>query len=404
MSFIFIISEEENMRNDTISKIVSMSLAAGVLFSTTTPVTSFAKPLADEEKKAADERLDQKYIVSFKKELKSDKEKKEKIMSRVSQSKSKKNLDQVNQIIVENLSKSEMDSLKNDPNVASVEEDINLRASDYMDWGITKIKADQSWNKGWTGTGAKVAILDTGIDVDHPDLVVTEGVSTVDDEPSFDDLNGHGTHVAGIVGSKNNGTGTVGVAPNSELYPVKVLHSDGSGDLSDILEGINWSISKGVDVINMSLGTPSYSSALEQAVNNAYNKGILVVAAAGNNGNASGTGDTVEYPARFPNTIAVSAVDQNSVRAPFSATGKKVEVSAPGVKIASTYPGGTYASMSGTSMASPYVAGELALLKERYPTYSTASLRSALQSSALDLGVKGRDALYGYGMIQAPIR
>lgn len=142
---------------------------------------------------------------------------------------------------------------------------------------------------------------------------------------------------------------------------------------------------------------------LEDTVNRAYNSGVLVVSAAGNSGNVNGTGDNVEFPARFESVIAVSAIGNNNQRAPFSATGPAVEITAPGVDILSTYLGNTYKRENGTSMAAPFVSANLALLKEAYPHLSHVELRRMLQESALDLGTPGRGSLFGYGLIQAPI-
>ena len=211
---------------------------------------------------------------------------------------------------------------------------------------------------------------------------------------------GHGTHVSGIIGAKNNGVGLVGVAPDTSLYAVKVLDSTGSGYVSDIISGIDWAITNKMDIITMSLGTKSDVAALHNAVDSAYTQGVLVVSAGGNDGAG---GDTIEYPARYSSVIAVGAVDKTNKRAYFSSTGKELEVSAPGVNIQSTYLNGQYATMSGTSMATPFVAGDLALLKQAHPTYSASQLRSLLQQKVIDLGRKGRDSSYGFGLIQAPV-
>lgn len=296
----------------------------------------------------------------------------------------------------------QIQELKNDPNVETVEKNIRVKInSQTQDWGIPKLGVTKSWTSGYTGKGVKIAVLDTGI-AKHEDVSVVGGISTVGYTKSYGDDNGHGTHVTGIIGAKNNGIGTVGIAPDASLYAVKVLDSTGEGYLSDIIAGIDWSITNKMDIINMSLGTKSYSVALEDAVNRATKQGIVVVAAAGNEGNALGLDDTVEYPAKFPSVIAVSAVDQSNKRGYFSATGSTIEVAAPGVNVLSTYPGNGYAYMSGTSMASPYVAGDLALLKQANPTMNVSQLRTELQKRTIDLGNPGRDSQYGFGLIQAP--
>jgi minor extracellular protease Epr len=290
-------------------------------------------------------------------------------------------------------------ALKRNPKVKSVESDIKISiASQTVDWGINKIEAPKVWESGYTGKGVKVAIIDTGI-AQHPDLLIAGGKSVVAYTSSYSDDHGHGTHVAGIVGALQNTTGIVGVAPDVNLYAIKALDSAGSGYLSDVIAGIDWSISSKMDIINMSLGSTFDSFSLKSAVDKAYQSGILVVAAAGNSGTQEGSEDTVNYPAKYSSAIAVGATDSKDVRATFSSTGKTLEVSAPGHSILSTYPGGRLVRMSGTSMAAPFVAGQLALLKEAYPTLSANELRVKLQESVIDLGAVGVDSWYGYGRI-----
>ncbi|MEQ2525281.1 peptidase S8/S53 subtilisin kexin sedolisin [Robertmurraya yapensis] len=293
--------------------------------------------------------------------------------------------------------------LERDKDVLAIEIDqrVSITAQN-PDWGINTIEAPAAWNSQLTGKGVKIAVLDTGISP-HEDLIVSGGISFTSYTKSYTDDNGHGTHVAGIIGAERNAFGTVGVAPDADVYAVKVLDKSGSGYLSDIIRGIDWAISNKMDIINLSLTATADSVALHQAVDNAYNQGILVVAAAGNHGNGDGTGDTVEYPARYESVIAVSATDYLNQRGSFSATGNSVEVSAPGVKILSTYLNNSYVSMSGTSMATPYVAGTLALMKQAYPTYTNIQLRKNLVGSTQDLGVAGKDAYFGYGLVKAPV-
>jgi minor extracellular protease Epr len=293
-------------------------------------------------------------------------------------------------------------SLSNDPNVQFIESDTIVHVqSQTADWGIATTKAPQAWSSSYTGKGVKIAVVDTGI-ASHEDLIIAGGASFVAYTSSYADDNGHGTHVAGIIGARNNTVGVVGIAPDSTIYAVKALDSNGSGYLSDIIAGIDWSITNRMDLVNLSLGSPQDSLTLHQVVDKAYNNGILVVAAAGNNGTADGSGDTMEYPARYDSAIAVAAIDSNNQRGYFSATGSKLEVAAPGVNVRSTYLNGGYATMSGTSMATPYVTGNLALIKQANPTLSYTALRSKLDQTVVDLGAAGRDTWYGYGLIQAP--
>lgn len=305
-------------------------------------------------------------------------------------------------IAVAEMTPSEVEKLEKDPNVAYVEEDIRISvAADTQDWGISKVKAPTSWSTGLSGQGVKVAVVDTGVATNHPDLKVAGGASFVSYTSSYNDDNGHGTHVAGIIGAENNGTGTIGVAYNADIYGVKVLESSGSGNLSSIIAGIDWSVANDMDIINLSLGTSVGSTALKSAVDRAYQSGAVVVAAAGNSGNSAGTGDTVNYPAKYDSVIAVGATDRYDRRASFSSTGPTVEIAAPGAAILSTYLNGQYSTLSGTSMASPYAAGILALYKQKYPSYSNAQLRQLLINKSIDLGPAGRDTHFGYGLSQA---
>jgi subtilisin family serine protease len=277
-------------------------------------------------------------------------------------------------------------------------------------WGLAHVFYPETypfatWGVVNGGYGVKVAILDTGIDLTHPDLKanIKGGVNTISPKKSPNDDNGHGTHVAGIVAALDNSIGVVGVAPRAFLYAVKALNSQGTGYLSDIIEGLQWCVANGIQVINMSLGASSDVQSFHDAVTATYEAGIIEVAAAGNSG-----GQT-EYPAAYPEVISVSAVtyDPNWPGDPthdtitsWSCRGK-VDLAAPGNNIYSTYKGGTYATMSGTSMASPYVAGVAALVVAGGTT-GPALVKQALQSGALDLGDQGVDPLYGAGLVNAP--
>jgi minor extracellular protease Epr len=295
---------------------------------------------------------------------------------------------------------SAIEELENHEEILSVEVDQPVSISaQTVDWGMEKIKAPLAWQSNFTGKGVKIAVLDTGIAV-HEDLKVAGGVAITSYTNSFLDDNGHGTHVAGIIGAKDNQIGVVGVAPDAELYAVKVLDKSGVGYVSDIVAGIDWSISNKMDIINLSLGTANDSASLKQIVDKAYNNGILVVAAVGNNG--TGSGNTVEFPARYHSAIAVSAIDSANKRGSFSATGPAVEVAAPGVNVFSTHLNNRYNRQNGTSMASAFVTGTLALLKESNPNLTNVQYRNKLQEMAVDLGPRGRDEHFGFGLVQVP--
>ncbi|MBY6037115.1 cell wall-binding repeat-containing protein [Fictibacillus nanhaiensis] len=294
--------------------------------------------------------------------------------------------------------------IKNNPNVTFVQNNTKIQSNGQVtDWGINKLVTQRAWSSGYTGKGIKIAILDTGI-TQHNDLQISGGVSYKSYTKSYNDDNGHGTHMAGIIGAKNNTFGSVGVAPDALLYAVKVLDKEGKGEIDSLIKGIEWSISNKMNIINLSLSLEEQvdSPALRAVLDKAYNSGILIVGAAGNHGRSNGSGDTVEYPARYSTVIAVSATDYGDKRLTNSATGSTIEISAPGENIYSTYLNNGYAKMSGTSVASSFVSGNLALLKERYPTLSNKNIRLKLQHLTLDLGAGGKDTAFGYGLIQAP--
>ncbi|HZG85506.1 S8 family peptidase [Paenibacillus sp.] len=295
--------------------------------------------------------------------------------------------------------------LRSAPGVISVELDkvVEVKPEASAHWGGEAVQAPRARAGGLTGRGVAVAVIDTGVAA-HDDLPQLRGRSFVDYTDSFADDNGHGTHVAGIIAAQDNGYGITGVAPGVELYALKTLSADGYGYLSDTLLAIDWCVENGIDIANLSLGMPTSSAALRSAVERAYAAGVLVVSAAGNGGTEAGTEDTVEYPAKYDAAIAVAAVDPDGFRAPFSATGPAIELSAPGVAVVSTYLDNGYAVQDGTSMAAPFVTGTLALFRELYPEHSPARLRSLLQAGAVDFGEPGKDIRYGYGLAQAPVR
>ncbi|WP_186579861.1 S8 family serine peptidase [Aquibacillus kalidii] len=266
-------------------------------------------------------------------------------------------------------------------------------------WNINATNVRALWNEGFTGKGIKVAVLDTGI-ANHSELNISGGVSTVDNTTMWHDDHGHGTHVSGIIAAQPNirrinGFDIVGVSPDVSLYAVKVLDSQGIGSLQDILEGLDWAITNNMDIVNLSFGTSGYSQLFEQMINNAYNKGIVIVAASGNDG----LENSVNYPAKFANVNAISSVNQSLSLSSFSSTGKEVDFSAPGETILSTFTGENYAYQSGTSQATPHVTGMLALLKQKYPFLTNSQLKSLLSKYTTDLGTYGLDPFYGHGFI-----
>jgi minor extracellular protease Epr len=308
-----------------------------------------------------------------------------------------------------NVSDAVFNKVKKEKNVRYIEDDIAVHITkkvsqpiQKVDWGIDHVNAPQAW-VNCTGNGIKIAIVDTGISKKHPDLTVAGGVNLLDttENKKWDDDNGHGTHIAGIIGACNNSIGVVGVAYDSELYAVKVLDSNGDGKISDVIEGIEWAVENDMDIVSLSLGTNLYSQALEDACEVAYNSDILLVAAAGNSGDGNPDTNDVDYPAKFDSVIAVAAIDCNNATPIWSADGTEVELAAPGVDIYSTYLEGSYVLNSGTSMATPFVSGIAALIKSENPSLSPEEIRSLLEYRAVDLGTSGKDSTFGYGLVQA---
>lgn len=267
-------------------------------------------------------------------------------------------------------------------------------------WGVQRVGAPLAWART-QGDGAAVAVIDTGIDATHPDLAgqVAGGVNVTDPAhpDSWADDEGHGTHVAGTIAGKGAEGGLAGVAPRAKLYAVKVLDKDGNGNYSDVIAGIEWAMDHGIKIANMSLGADEGSEPLHRAVQAALQKGMLIVAAAGN------TGGAVGYPGAYPETVAVSAADSSDHVAPFSSRGPEVSYIAPGVDILSTKMGGGTLTLSGTSMASPHVAGMAALAYAagvRGPAALRASLdRSSRPIAGLTPDVEGRGMPQGSDML-----
>jgi subtilisin family serine protease len=215
------------------------------------------------------------------------------------------------------------------------------------------------------------------------------------------DRQGHGTHVAGIIAAKHNGSGINGIAPEAEVHCLKVIGDDGQVTGPRLAAAITWCIKNDIHIINMSIGSRSPDSSLESALNAASRAGIIIICSAGNDGH-----DGVDYPAKYPMTIAVASTDSAGNIAKDSAVGDEVDLAAPGVAILSTYPGNRYAYSSGTSMAAPYVTGIAALIlsKHRYkggstPINNPEHMRQHLIAHAKDRGSLGRDRYFGYGLV-----
>ncbi|MED3646114.1 S8 family peptidase [Halalkalibacterium halodurans] len=297
-------------------------------------------------------------------------------------------------VIVSELSTEVAELLENDPSVEFIEKNEKVYLDPLVMNNIQETDIPKLEERMKRGDGVKVAVLDTGI-ASHDDLHVIDGVSFVSVEPFYRDLNGHGTHVAGTIAAQENDEASTGIAPNVELYAVKVLNGLGAGSIASITNGIDWAISNDMDIINMSLGTNTDSEALQRAVERAHDHGILIIAAAGNSGEADEQ-HTIDYPARYDSVVAVGAVDGNNDRASFSSYGEQLEIMAPGVEIHSTFLFNRYERLSGTSMASPHVTGAAALIKSNNPELTNEQIRKRLNTTATPLG---NPFYYGHGLL-----
>ena len=331
-----------------------------------------------------------------------------------------KRLPLVHAVAVAGLSREALETLARRPDVEEVADDIPIfafsrpssrasvarsteipvppglleRQAAEIPWGVRRIRAPEVWARS-RGEGVKIAIVDTGIESTHPDLKdrVVDGYSAIGS--SWEDENGHGTHVAGIVAAIGAPGGVYGVAPRAKLLAVRVLDERGSGTLSDLIDGLSWTSRSGADIVNMSLGSPMNHPLLERAIQALIRQGVLVVAAAGNSGPHIGS---VGYPARLAGVIGVAASDREDNIPAFSSRGEGVDVAAPGVGIRSTWIGGEYRTLSGTSMAAPHVAGACALIWKETPRARetcAAILLSAERLACWPASAQGR------GLVQA---
>ncbi len=290
--------------------------------------------------------------------------------------------------------------LRNNPHVRYVEENGEVHAlAQTLPWGVDRVDADVAHDNGNTGSGADIAILDTGIDSDHPDLQANIGTGKdFSGKGSWEDGAGHGTHCAGIANAVDNSQGVVGVSTEATLHAGKVLGDDGSGSFADVAAGIEWAADQGYDVASLSLGASSGSTALQDAVDYAYNNGVLVVSSAGNSGPCT---DCVGYPAAYSNALAVSSTDEDDSLSSFSSTGSEIELAAPGGSVYSTYTGGGYDTLSGTSMSCPHVSGAGAQLMANGASNTEA--RQALKDSAEDIGLGSNEQGAGLLDVEAAL-
>lgn len=278
-------------------------------------------------------------------------------------------------------------------------------------WPLQRVLLDELWQGTRKGKGVRVAVIDTGVDDDNPQLtdavdkaagldLLTKGKGG---DPTHDEV-GHGTKVAGIIAARPaEGTGFVGLAPGATVIPVRQNDADSSGDSDSMAAAIRHAVAKGADVVNISQDTTkplAATSELAEAVREALAQGVVVVASAGNDGLDGKTKDT--YPAAFEGVLAVASSDRNNERAAFSQPGDFVGVAAPGVDIVSTVPGGGQCTDSGTSFSAPFVAGVAVLLKEKYPDWTPAQIVTRIEQTA-ERSVNGHDDFVGWGVVD-PVR
>ncbi len=307
------------------------------------------------------------------------------------------------------------EQLQADPAVAWVQPLYRYQAQFVPDdplyagqWGLKKIGMEAAWDTTLGASAVTVAVVDTGVDLTHPDLAgqvdTAHDWDFVNGDSSAQDDDGHGTHVAGIVAAAtNNAIGVAGVAPGCRILPVKVLDSRGSGDSGTVADGIKYAVDQGAKVINLSLGSASADSYLWDAVSYASMHDVVICAASGNNHSQGGA----LYPARFEGVIGVAATANDDSHPDFSNAGPGVDIAAPGVDILSTYPSRFVPSgsveMSGTSMATPFVSGVAALVRSEFPTASAVEVEQRLEANARDLGAPGWDPYFGYGRVRADV-
>ncbi len=283
-------------------------------------------------------------------------------------------------------------------------EQVFTTYAETMDWGLELLNIPSLWRQS-KGEGVRVAVLDTGAALTHPDLknAILSAKDFTGSRAGPSDIIGHGSHVAGIIAARENSSGVIGIAPLCQLLIGKVLGDSGAGSAPWIAKGIYWAIEKKAHIISMSLGSPVEIPLIHEAIKEAIKAGIFIVAAAGNEGP---TIDTIGYPAKWPEVISVGSIDRRRQISSFSSRGDRVDICAPGDQILSCYPPTGLAKLSGTSMAAPFVSGVVALKISRQmkfpngePINTQQELLKVLRESATDAGAKGRDPNYGYGII-----
>lgn len=283
---------------------------------------------------------------------------------------------------------------------------LNPKSAQIIGWEINTFKIQDQW-KYSTGKGIKIAVIDTGCDLDHPDLKnnILQGINLLDPKKDPSDDNGHGTHVSGSISAENNGCGMVGVAPESKILPIKALDAAGNGNNTIIAKAIIFAANNECDFITMSLGSPVDSKDIYNAIKYATKKGCIIFCAAGNYGENS----PIMYPAKYNETIAIGSIDRNLNRSTFTCKGEELDFLSPGQDIFSCVPDNNYAIMSGTSMANPFAVGCASLLlsyarsnNKQHMLVTNSDYINILKSGAKSLKnskFKGQKEYEGYGIL-----
>lgn len=288
-----------------------------------------------------------------------------------------------------------------------VEEDTRIRVHSTakkershsdIPWGVKKIGAPETWSVS-TGHQVRIGVIDTGADYSHPDLQhsLARGINLLNQMSLPYDDNGHGTHIAGTISASGGSKGMMGVAPRSLIYPIKAFDHNGSAYVSDIILGIDWCVRNHMHIINMSFGMKSKSQSLQNIIRKAYEAGIVVVASSGNDKKTR----SVDYPARYAQTISVGATDKSGRIASFSNHGSFIDIYAPGEKISSCWLGGGYHEMNGTSMATSHVSGSIALLLAHRPDLKPSEIKRRLRRTARPLQTQATKAKGSAGEVHA---
>jgi thermitase len=283
-----------------------------------------------------------------------------------------------------------------EPHYIYLQNQVNDTYYQSYQWNLPAVGTEEGWNITRGSKNIKIAVVDTGVDLDHPDLKgrLVEGFNALDHNSPPEDDNGHGTHVAGIIASDtNNGQGVAGITWYNPIMPIKVMNAKGHGGSFDVAQGIRWAVDHGANVINLSLGNYQDSSVMKDAVKYAIKKDVVIVSAAGND-NTSQT----SYPVAYPGVLGVAAVDYDGNRAKFSNYGDFVDVAAPGVEIPSTYVGGKYAALSGTSMAAPHVTALAGLIRSINPKLKNKDVLKIITQTTQHVG-QTPNPYYGNGII-----